>query len=172
MQHIKTKSTLAAGIVAAAAIIFAQAIPHGVGAQSQVVCDTSTGVCAQPTLNPTEVAEVNARVNATATPVPQPVLALAAGAGTGASISFIAGSNAQRGAISWTAGTSPAAGTQFVATFPQAFDHNVVVPCVAANRPAATLRLYSTPSSTNVTVGADAAPTNGTTYICQYVVVP
>ena len=112
------------------------------------------------------------------TPTPRPTvntLAAGAAAGTGATASFVAGagSNLQRGAIQWTTGTAPSAGAQVVVTFPAAFGAVPYVSCFARTAATAGLELYATSQSAGgVTIAAAAGPAAGTTYSCEYLVVP
>ena len=146
-----------------AALATAQAGPNGGVSLTGYTGPNGGGDCAGGTVT----------VLPTPTPVPtQTTITLNANAGSGASIAFVAGSNAERGAITWTAGTTPLAGAQFTVTFPVPFGSPPVAFCVAATRTTAPLRLYSVPSATNVVVGADAVPTAGATYVCQYIVAP
>lgn len=118
---------------------------------------------------------VAAQPTPTPTPIPQSGLAAGAAAGTGApSPAIVAGSTHLRGAIRFGTGTGPSAGTMISVTFPQALASSPVVLLTATNAATAGLQLYSVPTATGATIGANVAPAAGQalgTYIVQYEVV-
>lgn len=84
-----------------------------------------------------------------------------------------AGSNDQRGGLTWGTGTGPAAGAQAVVTYASAYVGTVVVLIVPRNAATVNLGLYMTSALGALTINTASAPTASqpnTTYSAKYFV--